>query len=53
MKSVEIIKQREQAQEDVRCILDGLEQVYIDRVCQVIVDRFNLILSKGEYNEVS
>ena len=48
-----IIQQREQAQEDIISILEGLEQVYVDRVCQVVVDRFNFILIKEKTNEAS
>lgn len=39
-----VITQREQIQEDLRCILDGLDNTLIDNVCQVIVDRFQIIL---------
>jgi hypothetical protein len=43
-KTVSLIDfQREQAQEDIRYILDGLDEDVIDRVCQVIVDRFNIL----------
>lgn len=40
----DIVLQREQCQEDVLCVLDGLEDDVLDRVCQVIVDRFNVLL---------
>lgn len=41
--------QREQAQEDVRCILDSLNHdPTVDHVCQVIVDRFNTLRDKLE-----
>ena len=39
-----IKEQREQAQEDVMCILDELDPSMVSKVCQVIVDRFNNIL---------
>lgn len=35
--------QKEQMQEDVLSILEGLDQQYIDNVCQVIVDRMNIL----------
>ena len=38
--------QRESIQEDLRTILDGLDDEVIDRVCQVVVDRFNILLNK-------
>ena len=47
MNKQEIIKsideQKEQSQQDVMCILDGIDNEYLDNVCQVIVDRFNII----------
>jgi len=45
-KDIEL--QREQAQEDVRCILDGLDDQTMDNVCQLIVDRFNILRDKLE-----
>lgn len=43
----DIIEQREQAQQDVLCVLDGIDnQDILDNVCQVIVDRFNILLNK-------
>jgi hypothetical protein len=33
----------ELAQCDIDCILDGLDEEYIVRVCQVVVDRLNMI----------
>jgi len=45
--TVEYIRsQREQIQEDILCILDGLDQERLDNVCQVVVDRFQCILLK-------
>jgi len=41
----QIEEQREQAQQDILCILDGSDQDILDNVCQVIVDRFNLLLA--------
>lgn len=45
MEKDEIIKaiefQREQIQEDISSILDGLDNEQIDLVCQVVVDRMN------------
>ena len=45
-----IIEQREQTQEDVLCILDGVSEPLLNNVCQVIVDRFNILISKGKEN---
>jgi len=46
----DVILQREQAQEDILCILDSLpiDQTVIDNVCQVIVDRFNALITESE-----
>jgi hypothetical protein len=44
----DIEEQREQMQEDVDCILDGLDDKVIELVCQVIVDRCNILIDKGE-----
>ena len=41
-----IIDQRELIQNDLLTILDGLPQEVLDLVCQVIVDRFSIILDK-------
>lgn len=38
-----ISNQMELAQDDIDCILDGLDEEYIVRVCQVVVDRLNMI----------
>lgn len=38
-----ISNQMELAQCDIDCILDGLDEEYIVRVCQVVVDRLNMI----------
>jgi hypothetical protein len=38
--------QREQLQEDLSCILDGLDPTMMNNVCQAVVDRFNIILGK-------
>ena len=48
-----IDEQREQAQKDIMCILDGIDDEYLDNVCDVIVDRFNIIKEKlviGDYS---
>jgi len=42
----DILDQKELAQDDVTCILDGLDQDIVDNVCQVIVDRMNILISK-------
>ena len=46
-----ILEQREQMQEDLLCILDGLDNDVLDNVCQVIVDRCNIILMKATSKE--
>lgn len=43
----QIEEQREQAQEDIRTILDScsiaIDDEQVDKVCQVIVDRMNIL----------
>ena len=41
MKTKNILfEQREQLQEDLRCILDGLDEEVVDRACQAVVNRY-------------
>ena len=43
----DIDEQCEQAQEDILCILDGIDdQQILAHVCQVIVDRMNILKKK-------
>ncbi len=35
--------QREQIQEDLECVLDGLDNQMMINVCQIIVDRFEIL----------
>lgn len=43
----EIVKdQMELVQNDLQCILDGVDDEIIDQCCQVIVDRFNIVLER-------
>lgn len=42
----DILDQRELTQDDLISVLDGLEQEFITRICQVIVDRFQILLDK-------
>jgi hypothetical protein len=44
----DILEQREQAQEDVLCILEEKPEHIKTSVCQVIVDRMNVLLAKLE-----
>lgn len=45
-----ILEQREQIQNNLMCILDGLdnEDQIVDSVCSVIVERFQIILNELE-----
>ena len=45
----DIISQREQMQDDLMCVLDGLDDDIVSNACQVVVDRCNILLAK--YNE--
>jgi hypothetical protein len=40
--------QREAIQDDLICVLDGLDQEFIDRTCDMIVQRFDILISKLE-----
>ena len=41
----EIKDQKQLMQDDIRTLLDGLDDNIVDGVCQVIVDRMNLLMS--------
>lgn len=41
-----VLEQRERIQDDILCILDGLDDEVLENVCQVVVDRFKIILEK-------
>jgi len=42
----DLLDQRESIQNDLDCILDGIDQKILDNVCQVIVDRFKILIDK-------
>jgi hypothetical protein len=42
----DLLDQREQIQNDLICILEGIDQKILDNVCQVIVDRFKILINK-------
>ena len=44
----DIEEQRENMQNDIMCILEGIENKTLDNVCEVIVDRCNILISKLE-----
>lgn len=41
-----LLEQREQIQNDLLCLLDGLDQDYLDKACEIIVDRFEILLEQ-------
>lgn len=45
-----IENQRELLQNDLQCCLDGLEEEFINRVCEVVVERFQILLDTLEGN---
>lgn len=47
----DLLDQRERIQEDLCCILDGLDNEIIDGVCETVVERFEILLLK--FDEVS
>lgn len=46
LTSQDLRDQRELIQDDITCVLDGVEQAAIDAVCDVVVERFNILLDK-------
>ena len=42
----DIKDQMELMQDDLTCILDGIEDETVDYVCQVVVERMNILISK-------
>jgi hypothetical protein len=42
----DLADQRELIQDDLMCILDGLDEEMLDRVCQVIFDRIGILENK-------
>ena len=42
----DILDQQESMQEDLRSILDGIDESILDNACQVVVDRCNILKSK-------
>lgn len=47
----DLIEQREAIQEDLRTILDAigfLEAEYLDRVCDMVVERFHILINKTD-----
>ena len=44
----DLLDQQEQMQEDLMCVLDGLEERVITNACQVVVDRVNILIEKFE-----
>jgi len=42
----DIEEQREQLQEDIRCITEGFDDLLVDNACQAVVDRMNILIAK-------
>jgi hypothetical protein len=42
----DLYEQKEKMQEDLLCILDGLDNDILTNVCQVIVDRMSILAAK-------
>ena len=45
MTKQDLLNEREQIQNDIECVLDGADQRLITAVCQVVVDRFAVLIS--------
>ena len=50
IKSSDIDDQKQLIQDDIECILDGLDNEYVERVCQVVVDRLNILKNNSISN---
>jgi len=46
----DLLDQRELIQNDLDCVLDGIDQQILDNVCQVVVDRFKILIGQCELN---
>ena len=47
LTKTDVIEQRKQMQENIKCILHGIDDnKIIDNICQVIVDRCNILSDK-------
>lgn len=44
----DLLNCREQVQQDLLCFLDGMTDDILDGICQIVVDRFNELISKNE-----
>lgn len=48
----EIIDQREELQNDLDCFLDGIDEILghgtFDKICDLVVKRFDVLLEKDE-----
>lgn len=42
----DIVEQREALQNDLLVKLDGLEDKFLDDICNLIIDRFQILLDK-------
>lgn len=43
-----LVDQRELLQDDLVTILDGLDNQFIDQVCQTIVERFGFMIAEAK-----
>jgi hypothetical protein len=48
LKQQVLIEQREAIQDDLCSILDGLDDEFITRVCEAVVERFAILLHSAE-----
>lgn len=44
MQESKLVEEREQIQHDIDCLLDGMDEELRDKVCQVIVDHFEVLI---------
>ena len=50
LNALDIKNERESCQEDIGCILDGIDCDILDKVCDIIVERFDNLIEKGLRN---
>ncbi len=49
MNRQDLLNQRELMQDDLLCLLDGLDDSILTHVCNIVVDRFAILLNKFDY----
>lgn len=53
MEKSDLEDQCELIQDDLICVLDGIDERILDNVCQVIVDRFAVLKEKNNHEPIN